>query len=55
MDIGKHFSISKKKKNNLGDNSKKEADSKEDKEATSSSSYRDPDGFGEGLHPFLIA
>ena len=36
------------KKHNLSDNSKKNTDSKEEKEATSSSSFSDPDVFEEG-------
>ena len=37
-----------KKKRNLSDNSKKDTDPKEDKEATWSSSYSNPDVFEEG-------
>ena len=47
MDIGKYFSISKKR--DLSDNSKKDTDPKKADEATSSSSYSDHDVFEKGL------
>ena len=47
MDIGKYFSISKKR--DLSDNSKEDTDPKKADEATSSSSYSDHDVFEKGL------
>ena len=47
MDIGKYFSISKKR--DLSDNSMEDTDPKKADEATSSSSYSDHDVFEKGL------